>query len=90
MQLILSDDDRRLLIEGVSWVQAHYDEINYYRYELTRDRIDELALIVASTHHDLTDSEYCDLRALAFALEGLVDSGLPLSETALEKMYERL
>lgn len=29
MKLILSDADYRLLAEGVEWVQAHYDKINY-------------------------------------------------------------
>lgn len=90
MRLIMSDADQQLLAEGVAWVQTHYDKINYYAHELKRERIDELAGIIAAPGCELTSRDHLDIRALAVALEGLVEDGLPLPEDDLREMAERL
>lgn len=90
MQLIMSDADHQLLAEGVAWIKTHYDRINYYAHELGRERIGELARIIAAPGVTVTSRDHLDIRTLAVALEGLVDDGLPLPEDELREMSERL
>lgn len=90
MKLIMSEADHQLLTEGVEWIQNHYDKINYYVHELKRERIDELAGMILTPGSDLTSRDHLDIRALAVALEGLVEDGLPLPEDELREMSERL
>lgn len=91
MNLALSDAERRLLGDWARYLEEHFDEIDPYFLQLSREEVAATGRFIAGRGGPIGGRDFANLTMLALVLEGLAADGrVALSETALKDTYERL